>query len=264
AKLSLESVGHSVELASDGEVAVQMMSERDYDLVFMDMHMPGLNGIDAAKLHSFEVEDPIPIVILTADATDMARTEAQEADIAAFLTKPIKPEELRQNVLRYARNVGGNGVVVPIKNTDLHGASHTEAQRIEQNSISTNELVELRRCGASDMDLAELVQIFENDSYACIEEAIEAINNNQISLAQEKLHALKGGAATIGAKRIWDNADRLEFSSFEQSADLELLRQLPNLLEEAVAQLRAELDLNAATEQLVLNANNLNSNPSPL
>ena len=91
AKLVLESAGHRVTVVDDGEEALDALERGVYDIAFMDMHMPNMSGIEAAKLYQFiQPVERTPIVMLTADATESAKTQADSAKVTAYLTKPIR------------------------------------------------------------------------------------------------------------------------------------------------------------------------------
>ncbi len=94
--------GHRVEQVATGEEAVATAGAKRYDLIVMDIHMPGLDGIEAArriraaeKIAGFR---RTPILALTADVVETGRRACLEAGMDGFLTKPVNPDEL-DNVL---------------------------------------------------------------------------------------------------------------------------------------------------------------------
>ena len=89
----LEKAGHEVVAeARDGEEAVALAAEHDPDLIVMDVRMPHLDGIEAAR----QISDrkPVPIVMLTAYAEEDLVTRASEAGAFAYLVKPFREVEL--------------------------------------------------------------------------------------------------------------------------------------------------------------------------
>jgi CheY-like chemotaxis protein len=89
----------------DGIEAVAMQSRERLDLVLMDVQMPGMDGIEAARAIR-KSEKPggsrIPIIALTAHALGGDRTRCMEAGMDAYLTKPIQPEELRRTIEQFS------------------------------------------------------------------------------------------------------------------------------------------------------------------
>ena len=92
----LEDMGARVFTAEDGRRAVEIAKEHPVDMVFLDVHMPHMNGIEAARqIQVLTQGQPIPIVALTADAVEKNRREIERAGIDRYLIKPVDNDELR-------------------------------------------------------------------------------------------------------------------------------------------------------------------------
>ncbi|WP_145735022.1 response regulator [Nitrospirillum pindoramense] len=102
----LRSAGHEVEIVDDGAAAVRAVDTGTYDLVFMDMHMPRMGGLEAITLIRALPRAPDrplpPLVVLTAGVSDEERERCRAAGLDAFLSKPVDLEEL----LKAAATVG--------------------------------------------------------------------------------------------------------------------------------------------------------------
>ena len=99
----LEREGCIVKTVESGDEAlVQAPSDHGYELILMDLHMPGMDGITATqKIREREAADgngAVKIIMLTADATDEARDAALNAGVDAILTKPIDLQALQAEV----------------------------------------------------------------------------------------------------------------------------------------------------------------------
>jgi PAS domain S-box-containing protein len=94
--------GHRVTEVTTGEAAVAAIKSGRFDLMFTDIHMPGMDGIETARaIRAHEAENATartPIVALTADVLDTGRRACQDAGMDDFLTKPIDPSELDQMI----------------------------------------------------------------------------------------------------------------------------------------------------------------------
>jgi PAS domain S-box-containing protein len=95
--------GHAVVEVTTGEDAVRAMAERSFDLLLTDIHMPGMDGIDATRaIRAQEAaagRPRVPIVALTADALETGKRACQDAGMDGFLTKPVDPAELEEMFL---------------------------------------------------------------------------------------------------------------------------------------------------------------------
>ena len=92
--------GHKVTEVTDGNAAVQAMMESSFDLLLTDIHMPGMDGIEATRaIRAGELRSAIPrtpIVALTADVLESGKRSCLEAGMDGFLTKPVDPAELEE------------------------------------------------------------------------------------------------------------------------------------------------------------------------
>ena len=94
--LLLQSMGHQVSFAEDGQQALKEASQSDFDLVLMDIHMPVMDGLSSARhIRALPgARGQVPIVALTADVMNDAQTQAMAAGMNAFLTKPLQKTQL--------------------------------------------------------------------------------------------------------------------------------------------------------------------------
>jgi CheY-like chemotaxis protein len=101
----LQNLGVSVDLAIDGYEAVRLAAEREYSLVLMDVQMPGLSGLEAARrIRSESTEGSrLPIVALTASATNEDRDECLAAGMNDYLSKPLSQLALRRALVQWGR-----------------------------------------------------------------------------------------------------------------------------------------------------------------
>lgn len=96
----LEAEGHSVDTVEDGVLAVESMKTASYDLIFMDMRMPNMDGLEATrKIRALSnVSRALPIIALTANAFDDDRNACFDSGMNDFMTKPVSAEELSEKV----------------------------------------------------------------------------------------------------------------------------------------------------------------------
>jgi CheY-like chemotaxis protein len=92
--------GHTVTEVTNGSDAVQAMQDGRYDLLLTDIHMPGMDGIEAARaIRACEARGGMPrtpIVALTADVLESGQNACLDAGMDGFLAKPVDPAELEE------------------------------------------------------------------------------------------------------------------------------------------------------------------------
>jgi CheY-like chemotaxis protein len=97
-----------VDIAPDGDVAFQKVQECQYDIVFMDLDMPGLDGVEATvKIRDYEqsVNRPaIPIIALTAHTNDDIVRLCVNSGFNAYMAKPVTKKAFLGAILSYAAN----------------------------------------------------------------------------------------------------------------------------------------------------------------
>ncbi|MBK6639021.1 MAG: response regulator [Rhodocyclaceae bacterium] len=113
----IEGMGHTIEIAEDGQAAVEALAKRDYDMVLMDSRMPRMNGIEALRIiraGERGVRDAtIPIVALTANIGPEERERFFQAGVNGFLGKPIDETLLHAEVGRMIALLLERGKALP-------------------------------------------------------------------------------------------------------------------------------------------------------
>jgi CheY-like chemotaxis protein len=111
----LSNKGYAVITAENGEEALRKLNEEKYDLVYTDIRMPGMSGLDVAE--QIKASRPwTPVVIITGYGTDAAEARAKAAGVSGFVHKPLSPEMIEGS----ARDalavpaVAENVVVLPV------------------------------------------------------------------------------------------------------------------------------------------------------
>ncbi|MTI44350.1 PAS domain-containing sensor histidine kinase [Roseibium hamelinense] len=96
----LRKLGHEPTVVVDGEKAVAAAAEHEFDAILMDLHMPGLDGLDAiTQIRAREAKqgrDPIPVLMVTADVMQDARERAKAAGASGYLTKPLTADAIQE------------------------------------------------------------------------------------------------------------------------------------------------------------------------
>jgi|PersoiStandDraft_1058852.scaffolds.fasta_scaffold03172_4 CheY-like chemotaxis protein len=92
----LSSKGYAVITAANGEEALRKLNEEKYDVVYTDIRMPGMSGLEVAE--QVKARRPwTPVVIITGYGTDAAESRAKAAGVSGFLHKPLSPEMIEDS-----------------------------------------------------------------------------------------------------------------------------------------------------------------------
>ena len=96
----LNQLGVAPDIAASGEAALEQLQTNEYDIIMLDIQMPGLSGFDVIKKYRklHPVADSVPIVVITGDATQEVYDECIQLGVSRFLLKPVDPGKLVQAI----------------------------------------------------------------------------------------------------------------------------------------------------------------------
>jgi signal transduction histidine kinase/CheY-like chemotaxis protein/HPt (histidine-containing phosphotransfer) domain-containing protein len=208
----LRSLGVQVTLASNGQEAVELVKNCDFDLVLMDCQMPVMDGFQAtAAIRRLPLGrgERLPIAAVTANALQGDKQKCLEAGMNDFLPKPFKMAQLQALLARWLPRAGE----ARSSNTALAAADARDASVVPASDvIDLKALQTVRELDpAGGMDLVKtILRIFiesAGESVTRIENAILACDAAQLAAAA---HALKSSTANVGAKALSEFYRRLE------------------------------------------------------
>jgi len=233
----LERSGIVVEFADDGEAAINKLSTAPFDLAFMDINMPVMNGIEATKLYRFAGLEPyVPIVALTADVRDEIREKCLEAGMDDCLPKPVAVEQMLAAIRRLVKLKPASAVLrMEEPAYDMPVAEVASAAPIDHEAID-----DLRNLGGQDF-VNEIVDQFVSDSVAILRSLSDAVAKGDETTFRDQAHALRSCAANVGAQRMRKLClDWREIDAHELAIDGERhVRELENELNRVVIELAA-------------------------
>jgi signal transduction histidine kinase/DNA-binding response OmpR family regulator len=190
----LERFGYRADVAWNGREALEALERARYDVVLMDVQMPELDGLDAARqIRARWHEDERPrLVAMTANVLPEDREACFAAGMDDYVAKPIRPEELAE-ALRRARPLGG-----------ADGAGPGDELRLDEGALAN-----LRELGGDDF-LGELVDTFLAEAVGLVAALRQSIEDGDAEELRRAAHTLKSNGATFGAGRFAELARELE------------------------------------------------------
>lgn len=192
----LTTVGLEVSTAADGAAALRLASETRFDLILMDVQMPGLDGLAATRaLRQMPAYAHTPIIALTANAFAEDRAACLAAGMVDVLTKPVDPGQLYHCLRQWLLPQGEAAPAVAVE--EAQPSTADLLARLRQLPGIDVDAGLARVLGKADKYLALLKQFSatQQDGAAAIEALWRAGERED---AARRLHALKGAAATLG------------------------------------------------------------------
>lgn len=189
AKLLLENAGYRVVTASDGDEALDLLGSRDFSVMLLDMHMPGMSGLDVLKAYRFmsQPEKRAKVIILSADATPKLMQETIATGANAYLMKPIDREQLLKTL-----------------HTLLAGDKPPAAGPADEEEILDYALLgSLAELSPTGSFMSDLIAGFLTDAEQLVDRIDEAVTEQDHAAFSDRIHALKGSAGNIGAVALF-------------------------------------------------------------
>ncbi|WP_022851092.1 ATP-binding protein [Limisalsivibrio acetivorans] len=242
--------GHKVDLAENGQEAVELYKQNSYDIILMDVQMPIMDGFTATrKIRHIEEKEGeesgeeirVPIVAMTAHALEGYREKCIENGMDDYITKPLRKLSLLSMLERWVNRSGEE--------------EHKVAEQPQSNLAKEleAELDEVQEEPESDevIDYQLALEEFENDSeflnevltdffHACTEQIEDmklSLHKGEYTDIGKEAHSIKGGAANLHAGRLKSVAYKLEMAG-KEGDKAECARLIP-LIEEELTELKS-------------------------
>jgi CheY-like chemotaxis protein/HPt (histidine-containing phosphotransfer) domain-containing protein len=233
----LQQMGYRADIANNGLEVLRALEQRPYDIIFMDVQMPEMDGLEASRQIRQRQQEPSPhphfsqaltIIAMTANAMQGDREKCFEAGMDDYIPKPVRPEVLQTTLERFGHRAAGGSVVRPAAPATIS----SEAAILEKTAplplASAAPSVDLERllefAGGSAENFEELVDLYLNQTRKQLAEIGEAVSREDGSLASKVAHSCAGASATCGMVFIVPILRELEQCG--KAGDLEELSRL--------------------------------------
>lgn len=204
----LQQLGYQPDVAGNGREAVARLGAQPYDLVFMDLLMPELSGLEAtreirqrrkdAALHSSD-GSPLIIVAMTACAMQGDREKCLAAGMDDYPTKPVRLEDVRATIERWGSFLAFTpaaspaGVGPPPAVTEASAATTTAPVDLDRLREMTD---------GTEAGIRELIELYLEQTASQLEQIVDAVRSGRAGDVRRIAHSCAGASATCGMKEI--------------------------------------------------------------
>jgi CheY-like chemotaxis protein len=232
-------LGYDVATANDGRAALQSVAERRFAAILMDCQMPGLDGFEATRALRALAHGDVPVIAMTAAATNEDRERCLAAGMNDYLSKPVQRNELERTLEKWVRPA-------PFEERVAAEPNPVTSTMNETNPIlDPGVIASLRELGGDDDPqlFAELVNMFLADTPERLHALGAALEQRDPLALERAAHALKSSSANLGALSLSNLFSAIETAcrqkDIERAASL-VARTRPEY-ERVEAALRSEL-----------------------
>jgi CheY-like chemotaxis protein len=234
----LRDAGFVVDLAEDGQIALDKLAVGDYDIVLMDMQMPVMDGVTATKELRLDPQwHGLPVVAMTANAMPADRERCLAAGMNDHIAKPIEPENLWKTLLKWVK--------------PRHSSPAPEPENKMADEVSflsgingLDSINALRRVLGKKALYENMLRKFITGQKLVVQEIARALQENSWEDAERLAHTLKGVAGNVGATAVASLATQLESAIKERQPHPQIegyLQQLAVPLDHLIGQLEQHL-----------------------
>jgi CheY-like chemotaxis protein len=217
----LEQARFVVDIAGNGQEALEKLEVETYDCVLMDVQMPVLDGYEATRrIRGQERFRDLPVLAMTANAMAEDREAAAEAGMNGHIAKPIDPRELFSTLMQWIppgeRDLpAGLPEALPAKTAAVTGRDGGLPHSLPGIDLKAG----LKRIGGNRRLFRKLLVDFRDDHGDDVRTIRDALAGGEMQHAQRLAHTIKGVAATIGADTLNARASELEAAIKDGSED---------------------------------------------
>ncbi len=223
-RLMLSKMGYHTDQAGNGLECLDLLRNKDYDLIFMDCQMPEMDGYEATRQVIDRYNDARPVIVaMTANALAGDREKCFEAGMDDYISKPTRPDDIRDAIRKWGNIMAeSNALDEGDEKSRVKTGLRRQRADIDKDEISLpmNEHDLLNQEMISQiMDISdgpdeglfeELVGLYiiqSGEIFQAIEIAEKQNNNSEI---RKQLHALKGMSLNIGAPAVGEQCTEIE------------------------------------------------------
>jgi signal transduction histidine kinase/CheY-like chemotaxis protein/HPt (histidine-containing phosphotransfer) domain-containing protein len=215
AMLLLNDLGYSSEIAVNGQIALEKLSEKKYDLILMDLQMPVLDGYETIKKIREVLKIKTPVIAMTAHAFDGEKEKCIKLGMNDYITKPILEEELNRIILEHL-------VPLPINKDEIN----TTPFNIVDNPICDLTYI-LDVAKGNEVFLKEIFGLFLHQTPADLLLLEQYIIDENYDAMMKIAHRMKSSTRLIGLSNKTEHLlDAIEFAEDKDKNVNFLLEQL--------------------------------------
>jgi PAS domain S-box-containing protein len=234
----LRDAGFVVDLAEDGQIALDKLAAADYDIVLMDMQMPVMDGVTATVALRLDPRwKALPVVAMTANAMQADRKRCLAAGMNDHIAKPIEPEDLWKTLLKWVKLRHPPSAPEPGNKTADELSFLPDIEGLDSNNA-------LRRVLGKKTLYGSMLRKFINGQKSVVTAICGALQENAWEGAERLAHTLKGVAGNIGATEVASLATQLESALNERQPRSQIdayLQRLSAPLDHLIGQLERHL-----------------------
>ncbi|MBF0337409.1 MAG: response regulator [Nitrospirae bacterium] len=223
----IENLGHEVVSVTTGKEAIEALSKRHYDILFMDIQMPEMDGFEATRAirqaEGKHFDPQIPIIAMTAHAMKGDKERCLDAGMNGYISKPISIASLIETIEQHAPSAGPSGITPPQRQPDTIAHPPSSDETADRDKVFDREDVFNRLNGDEEL-MQKIFEVFMLDAPRQMEILKQALDDNNATVVERQAHSIKGMAANVGGILTKNEAMRMEIAARKLNLSKAMLR----------------------------------------
>ena len=230
-KTLLDDFGFEHDIADDGKIAIEKLQSKSYDIILMDLHMPGMNGFEATDYIRNKMNSQIPIIALTADVTTADLKKCTDIGMNDYISKPLDEKLLYKKIMELLLKTKIS------KDPPLTPASskYTDLNYLKKRTKDNPELI------------MEMISLYLKQTPPLINHMKQGLHDKDWDSVYTAAHKLIPSFSIMGIHRDFETTARMiqEYSNSKKHLNEvpEMILQLETCCSKACEELEEELNI---------------------
>ena len=237
-KTLLDDFGFEQDIASNGQIAIEMLQKNTYDIILMDLQMPIMNGFEATDYIRNIMNSKIPIIALTADVTTVDVAKCKAVGMNDYISKPVDDRLLYSKIIGYIKKPS----LEQSRKNNANGYSQSSNLKYVDLSYLSN------RTKSNPKLMMEMISLYLLQTPPLIVAMKQGLHDKDWNALQSAVHKMIPSFSIMGiskdfeniAKKVQEDADNIVRHNNGMHA---LVLQLENVCSEACKELEVEFEV---------------------
>ena len=220
----------SLDVVENGEEALNLLEEKDFDLVLMDCQMPVMDGYETTKrIRKQEKFVDLPIIAMTANVMKEDVEKVLSVGMNDHIGKPIDFDLVLSTLSKWLK--ASNHEHNPIQEPAVDVTGSTKGNNIWSDFPELDVKNAINRINNNESLYADVLKSYVETQASFADIFYQAVNDGNMELAERTIHSLRGNSATIGALEIYERANEIEMA-IRNNDDMDSIKLCVQALDE--------------------------------
>jgi len=206
--------------ADNGQQAIEILQQDNFDLILMDKQMPVLDGLETTLIIRNDIKSDVPIIALTANVVKGIIDECMAAGMNGYLAKPFEPEDLYVKIMEL--------LSIPVQYETTSDKSSASQLTSSDEPATLHDLIKLEKIlGGNKKQLEKMILKFLEITPGYVEELNKCFNNNDIEGLERTAHKIKASIDLVANKNLRTNIRLIH----DYSKEKKNIEKLPKMID---------------------------------